>query len=155
MEKIKLDKEFWVIEVTTKKGEIGFAIKATDGKLMFAIGGFDVKTTIFKSRSDANECINKHKLYKFGGVRIVSGNEIAEKYGTKSDVKKDLWYIVNQDGLYLKYSAEKNVGYYFAEEMLGACMFDDFLHLGKFIECWQPQFSVSELIPKLMEKPKI
>lgn len=149
-DRVKLQTEFWVIEVINKKGEVGFAVKTLDG-MMFSIGGFDVKTTIFKTRSAANECINKNKLYRIGKTRIVSGSEIAEKYGSVADGKKDLWMIENEEGLYLKYSAEKNVGYYFDKEKLGAVAFDNIIHLNEFIEHWQPEFKVSKFIPKLMK----
>lgn len=147
-EKVELQKPFWVIEVINKKGEAGLVIKTVSG-IDLVIGGFDVKVTMFKNRSDANDCINKNKLFKMGKVRIVSGNEIAEKYGSVADGKKDLWIIKNEEGKYLKYSADKNVGYYFDEEKLGACMFDNILHLNGFIDHWQPEFKVSKLIPVL------
>ncbi len=137
-----------------KKGDVGFAVKSVDGKMMVSVGGFDVKTTLFKTRSDANDCINKNKLYRIGKVRIVSGNEIAERYGSVADGKKDLWIITNEEGLYLKYSAEKNIGYYFDKEKLGAVSFDSVIHMGEFIEYWQPKFKVSKFIPKLMRDDK-
>lgn len=151
-EKVQLQNEFWVIEVTNQKNEVGFIINTVDG-IKVSIG-FDVKTTMFKTRSAANDFINQKKLYKSGKVRIVNGTEIAQKFGTVADDKRDLWLIKNEEGLYLKYSAEKNVGYYFDKEKLGAVMFDDIIHMGKFIECWQPQFNVSKFIPILMKDDK-
>lgn len=152
-ERVKLQNEFWVIEVTNKKGEPGFIVNTVDG-IKVSVGGFDVKTTIFKTRSAANDFINQKKLYRLGKVRIVTGSEIAEKYGTVADDKRDLWVIKNEEGLYLKYSADKNVGYYFDKEKLGAVMFDDIIHMGQFIECWQPKFNVSKFIPILMKDDK-
>ena len=146
---IKLQNEFWVIEVTNKKNEVGFIVKTVDG-IKVSVGGFDVKTTMFKTRSAANDLVNQKKLYRLGKVRLVNGSEIAEKFGTVADDKRDLWIIKNEEGLYLKYSADKNVGYYFEKERLGAVMFNDIVHMGKFIECWQPQFQVSKFIPILM-----
>jgi hypothetical protein len=155
-EKVKLQNEFWVIEVTDTKGKVGFVMKDVTGvKVAFMDdGGFYVKSTIFKTRSEANDFINKNKMFKKGKVRIVSGSEIAEKHGTVADNKTDIWVIKNQDGKYLKYSAEKNVGYYFDDEKIGACIFNDVVHMGEFIECWQPQFNTSKFTPVLLKDEK-
>ncbi len=150
----QLTNRFWVIEVFNKKNEIGFIIKTIDQGIMVAIGGFSVKTTLFKTRTDANECITKNKLYRLGKCRIVDQDEIAEKYGKPVKDGEHRWVIKNEEGLYLKFTAERNQEYYFGAEKIGAIVFDDIVHMNEFIDIWQPKFAVSKFIPTLLQNGK-
>ncbi len=147
-----INPNFFIIKVVAPGGKIGFVIRDNEGIKISDMPVADMKT--FPNAANARTFIKLNSIER-NGIRasVISNHDVMkEDFETVATVNGTMYYLENEAGEKICYSAEER-GYYFEAKEYEYCMWNTKKKLQDFIAAMQ--FPEPVFIRELSPKPKI